>query len=80
MDHAEAEKRLAGFAGHLLKNRLADEKHGRFMVGWVRRFLARSPQVPIATSDECLQAYLRGLERERHEAWQVEQARQSVAA
>ncbi len=80
MDHTEVEKRLAGFAGHLLKNRLADEKHGRYMVGWVRRFLASAPPVPNATSDECLQAYLRELEMERHEPWQVEQARQSVAA
>lgn len=38
-DH-DTERLLAGFADHLLKNRLADEKHGRCMVGWVRRFLA----------------------------------------
>lgn len=80
MDRAEVENRLAGFAGHLLKNRLADEKLGRYMVGWVRRFLASSPPVPNATPDEWLQAYLRALETERYEAWQVEQARQSVAA
>ncbi len=28
------ERLLAAFADHLLKNRLADEKHGRYMVGW----------------------------------------------
>ena len=37
-DH-DTERLLARFADHLLKNRLADEKHGRYMVGWVRRFL-----------------------------------------
>jgi hypothetical protein len=34
--------------------------------------------VPNATPDEGLQTYLRELEKERHEAWQAEQARQSV--
>ena len=78
-DH-DTERLLSGFADHLLKNRLADEKRGRFMVGWVRRFLALAPPVATATAEECLQAYLRALETERYEDWQVEQARMAVTA
>ena len=49
-DH-DTERLLSGFADHLLKNRLADEKHGRFMVNWVRRFLTLPPPVANATAD-----------------------------
>ncbi len=80
MADQDRERLLAAFADHLLKNRLADEKHGRYMAGWVRRFLAFPAPLPGATAEECLQAYLRTLETERHEDWQVEQARISVAA
>ena len=78
-DH-DAERLLAGFAGHLLKNRLADEKHGRYMVKWVRRFLAGPPPAANATPDECLQAYLLKLQQEQLQEWQMEQAHQSVSA
>jgi integron integrase len=76
----DRERLLAAFADHLLKNQLADEKHGRYMVGWVRRFLDCPPPLPNATADECLQSYLRALETERYEEWQLEQARMSVGA
>ena len=78
-DH-DTERLLTAFADHLLKNRLADEKHGRYMVNWVRRFLTFPPPMPAATANECLHTYLRALEAERHEDWQVEQARMSVTA
>ncbi|MDD4019239.1 MAG: integron integrase [Kiritimatiellae bacterium] len=80
MADQDRERLLAAFADHLLKNRLADERHGRFMVGWVRRFLAFPPPMPGATAEECMQAYLRALEAERYEDWKVEQARMSVTA
>lgn len=76
-DH-DIERLLAAFADHLLKNRLADEKHGRYMVNWVRRFLAFPPPMTGSTVEEVLKAYLQQLEEERYESWQVEQARQSV--
>jgi hypothetical protein len=41
-DH-DTERLLSAFADHLLRNRLADEKRGRYMVNWVRRFLAFPP-------------------------------------
>ena len=68
----DRERLLAAFADHLLKNRLADDKHGRYMVGWVRRYLAYPPPMPGATAEECVQAYLRALETDRYEDWQVE--------
>ena len=80
MADQDRERLLAAFADHLLRNRLADEKHGRYMVGWVRRFLGFPPPVPNATAEECLGAYLRALEAERYEDWQVEQARMAVNA
>lgn len=76
-DH-DVERLLAAFADHLLKNRLADEKHGRYMVNWVRRFLAFPPPMTGSTVEEILKAYLQKLDDERYESWQVEQARQSV--
>jgi len=76
----DSERLLSEFADHLLKNQLADEKRGRFMVNWVRRFLASPPPVANATEEECLTAYLTVLEREKHEEWQVDQARMSVTA
>ena len=80
MADQDRERLLAAFADHLLKNRLADEKHGRYMVGWVRRFLDFPPPVPNATAEECLLEYLRALEREQAQDWQVEQARMAVRA
>ena len=44
MADQERERLLAAFADHLLKNRLADEKHGRYMVGWVRHYSCRTEQ------------------------------------
>ena len=80
MADQEQERLLAAFADHLLKNQLTDEKHGRYMVNWVRRFLAFPPPVPNATAEECLQGCLRALETEQYKDWQVEQARMSVTA
>lgn len=71
MADQDRERLLAGFADHLLRNRLADERHGCFMVGWVRRFLALSPPMPGATAEECLAAYVCALEAERHEDWRA---------
>jgi len=80
MAEQDRERLLTAFADHLLRNRLADEKHGRYMVGWVRRFLAFPTPVQNATVEEWQQAYLRALETDRHEDWQLEQARMSVTA
>ena len=80
MADQDRERLLAAFADHLLRNRLTDEKRGRFMVNWVRRFLAYPPPMHGATEEDCLQAYLHVLETEQHKDWQVDQARMAVTA
>jgi len=49
---AETESLLSAFGEYLLRSRIADEKHARFCVGWVRRFLARPPAAPTETVGE----------------------------
>jgi integron integrase len=78
MADQDRERLLSAFADHLLKNQLADEKHGRYMVSWVRRFLTFPPPMANATAEECMDAYLQMLEQEAREPWQVEQARHAI--
>jgi hypothetical protein len=78
-DH-QAERMLSAFGDYLLRNRLSDNKHARYLVYWVRRFLAHPAQGPAATSDEAMQSYLDHLEREGVKDWQRDQARQAVTA
>ena len=70
----------AAFGEYSLRSRIADEKHARFYVGWVRRFLGRPAVVNNATPDEALTGFLDTLERDGREEWQVEQARKAVTA
>jgi hypothetical protein len=37
MQNHDNERLLAAFADHLLRNQLADDRHCRFMIHWVRR-------------------------------------------
>ena len=74
------EQLLSSFADHLLRNQLADERHCRFMIHWVRRFLVYPPPVSNATPDELMDAYLGQLRREDLDDWQLDQARQSITA
>ncbi len=67
----------AAFGAYLLRSRIAEEKHARYYVGWVRRFLGKPAVMPNATPDEALTGFLDGLEREGREDWQVEQARKA---
>jgi len=46
MRDAETESLLSAFGEYLLRSRIVDEKHARFYVGWVRRFLNRLPAAP----------------------------------
>lgn len=78
MAEQDRERLLSAFADHLFKNQLADEKHGRFMVNWVRGFLAFPPPMPGATIAECMDAYLVMLEQEARASWQVDQARHAI--
>ena len=74
------EQLLSSFADHLLRNQLADERHGRFMLHWVRRYLVHPPPVPNATPEELMDAYLGQLRKEDLKEWQLDQARQAITA
>jgi integron integrase len=76
----ETESLLADFGEYLLRRRIADEKHARYYVSWVRQFLGQPAVMPSATSDEALTGFLDALERDGREEWQVEQARKAVTA
>ena len=74
------EQLLSAFADHLLRNQLADERHGRFMLHWVRRYLVHPPPVSNATPEELMDAYLGQLRKEDLKEWQLDQAKQSITA
>ena len=80
MRDGETESLLADFGEYLLRSRIADEKHARYCVSWVRQFPGRPAVMPNATSDEALTGILDTLERDGREEWQVEQARKAVTA
>ena len=80
LQNQDTERLLSAFADHLLRNQLADERHGRYMVHWVRRYLAYPPPSSTATQDELLDAYMAQLDREGIKDWQLDQAKQSITA
>ena len=80
MRDGETDSLLAAFGEYLLRSRIADEKHARYYVRWVRQFLGRPAVMPNATPDEALTGFLDTLERDGREDWQVEQARKAVTA
>ena len=73
-----SEQSYSAFADHLLRNQLADERRGRYMVRWVRRYHAHPMPVSDATPQERLDAFLGQLRKEAIEEWQVEQAREAI--
>ena len=80
MSDRASEQLLSSFADHLLRNQLADERHCRFMIHWVRRYLVHPPPVSNATPDEQVDAYLGQLRKENLKEWQLDQARQTITA
>ena len=54
---AGVEEALSAFGEHLLRHRLTDDRHARFFVYWVRRFLGTPPPFPDATAKDVLRAY-----------------------
>ena len=47
---ADAERLLSSFGDHLLRDRLSDERHARFLVRWVRTYLCQTSPHPSATA------------------------------
>ncbi|MCX6995494.1 MAG: integron integrase [Kiritimatiellaeota bacterium] len=70
---------LDRFGEYLLKSHLAQEKHARFYVSWVRRFLREAPADPRLSLTERLDLFLEAMRKDgRFEDWQVEQAEKAV--
>ncbi len=65
----------AAFGEHLLRSRIAEERHARYYVGRVRRFPGKPGVMPNATPDEALTGFLDGLEREDRRGEQARKAR-----
>lgn len=80
MPDRDTESLLGQFGDYLLRRRLTNEKHARFYVFWVRRFLGMKSSLPHATPEESLGLYLDSLERSGTEDWQVNQARKAITA
>jgi hypothetical protein len=80
MLNQDVERLLSSFGDHLLRNQLADSRHARYMVHWVRRYLGHPPPMPNATPADLMDSYLGRLRQERLQDWQLDQARQSVTA
>ncbi|MCX6997970.1 MAG: integron integrase [Kiritimatiellaeota bacterium] len=76
---ADAERLLSSFADHLLRERLSDERHARFLVRWVREYLRQPSPHPSATAADTLRAFLDRLEPSVA-TWQLDQARKAVEA
>ena len=80
MQNQDTERLLSSFGDHLLRNQLADSRHARYMVHWVRRYLVHPPPTPGATPGELMDSFLGLLRQEDMKEWQIDQARQSVTA
>ncbi len=80
MSEQNIEQLLAGFGDYLLKSRMADERHARFFVIWIRRFLKMTPVIPQATPEESAALFLESLQKTQTADWQIEQARQAIHA
>ncbi len=75
---SDIEHTLQRYGEFLLESGLAKEKHARYFVGWVRRFLA-SDTPPATSVADRLSLFREGLERcGRFEDWQVDQAERAV--
>jgi len=70
---------LDRFGEYLLKSHLAQEKHARFYVSWVRRFLREAPADPRQSLTDRLDLFLQAMRKDgRFEDWQVEQAEKAI--
>ena len=73
------ELQLTRYAEFLLKQQLVPEKQARFHVLWVRKFLSRGPQIPIAALDDRIAVFLQELEAGGAcQDWQVTQAERAL--
>ena len=67
------------FGEYLLAHQLAPEKHARYYVGWVRKFMTGGPHNPQFTLTERIDQFLADMQHTgRFEAWQVNQAEKAI--
>jgi hypothetical protein len=71
----ESELELARFGEYLLKSRIVAEKHARYYVAWVRRFLSQVPGREGVTLEDRLTIFIENL---NVEDWQLDQAEKAV--
>lgn len=75
----ELELQLSRFGEHLLKRHLAGERHARFYVYWVRKFLVEVPEDVKLSLQERLEGFLVSMRSAgRFEDWQVDQAERAL--
>ncbi len=75
--HSESDLELGRFGEYLLKSRIVAEKHARYYVSWVRKFLAQVPPKDGLTVEDRLTIFLDNL-TPYIEAWQRDQAEKAV--
>jgi hypothetical protein len=68
---------LGRFGEYLLRRRIVPEKHARYYVEWVRRFLSEVPEKGNFTLSDRISVFVENL-KPRFEGWQVEQAERAV--
>ena len=75
--HSESELELGRFGEFLLKTRIVAEKHARYYVAWVRKFLLQVPERPGVTLEDRINIFIDNL-RHQVEDWQLDQAEKAV--
>jgi integron integrase len=73
----ELDLELGRFGEYLLKSRTVPEKHAPYYVGWVRKYLHRTPAKPGMAFEDVLSAFLDELEPQV-QPWQLTQAERAV--
>jgi integron integrase len=75
----EIELQLSRFGEHLLRGHLASEKHCRFYVHWVRRFIMEVPEKSSVSLEERIQGFLQKMRADaKYEDWQIEQSEKAL--
>lgn len=76
---ANQEIQLSNFGHFLLRQRFVKEGHERYLVFWVRKFLARRIETPILPLENRISGYLEELQAcGAYKDWQITQAERAV--
>ena len=75
--NTESDLELGRFGDFLLKSRIVAERHARYYVAWVRKFLAQVPERAGVTLEDRIMIFLDNL-RHQVQDWQLDQAEKAV--